>query len=265
MTKMKKKIWFVVAFLCIDLLSKLVAWIFLSPGNSIYISNDLSLTLAVNRAGFGTAIYHLGLSKATTMILLSGSTAAYSGGILLIAHYIKKKSIRVSMYCLSLLACGMMFSILTRITPEITLGATMVGIVCKFGSLSLAFVVLCLIKDEVYLVLWSLLLAAGIGNTLSLILPPFGTVDFIYSRFLNKLNGTGVFNLADLMVDIFCVGIAFYSVLLLVIVISRRVKTRLFQKKVNRSLSGELIGKTVMLESGDMIHDSNHKIHRLNR
>jgi len=46
----------------------------------------------------------------------------------------------------------------------------------------------------------TLVLAAGIGNFLSLLYPPFRIVDFIYSRLTARLLRYGVFNVADLYI-----------------------------------------------------------------
>jgi lipoprotein signal peptidase len=62
----------------------------------------------------------------------------------------------------------------------------------------------------------TLLMAAGIGNLLSLAYPPFQIVDFMYSRLTARLLGLGVFNIADLYIPVsyacLAVGLVQYAV-----------------------------------------------------
>src|SRR5262249_4275127 len=41
--------------------------------------------------------------------------------------------------------------------------------------------------------------AAGVGNFVSFLYPPYGVVDFMWSSLLNRAIGMGVFNAADVM------------------------------------------------------------------
>jgi hypothetical protein len=143
-------------------------------------------------------------------------TVVTATGIYAVNKLVPKKWIRVLLYVVILGTVNWGVLPFVDLVPDFPMNPAVLSLLSKLGGVVFSGVLLAIAKDRFYLALWSVLMAAALGNGLSNVLPPFATIDFIYSRTLYDWLGLGVFNVADFLTDLFLVGLTLYSLFKLV-------------------------------------------------
>jgi lipoprotein signal peptidase len=91
----------------------------------------------------------------------------------------------------------------------------------------LYFSIFWVIQDEKLKLLIAIIIGSGLGNLLNHFYPPYHVIDFLYSAHLNQWLNMGIFNMADMMLNLMYVAICgylLYSLITKLLVRSSRQK-----------------------------------------
>jgi lipoprotein signal peptidase len=177
--------------------SKLLAYLLLQPNQEATATALLGLVLRVNPVGLG--------SSAQTLLAFSqgyrelGFVSCFCfglGALLLVLSYRQRLSART--VALSLVGTLVFVLALARAFPSAAAGSLGSIVVLRLSQCFLWVVIWTLSTARYWKVGALLFAAAGTGNFLSFLYPPHGIIDFLWSPFLNRAIGLGIFNLADI-------------------------------------------------------------------
>ena len=201
-----------------DLTTKMLACWLLPYNKEVRIAGEkLYLYLTYNFGAMGgQAEYILGeVNKANTKLVFSALAAITIGTYLLLIQKATLKLawkivIGLAIYLLLVLCIETMYETIQLPFPDhFTSWFTKVGATFLYSSI---FYVL---QNKVLKVLIAVILGCGLGNLINHFYPPYHVVDFIYSDFLYRWWKMGIFNLADLVLNITEIMIVFYLLYLL--------------------------------------------------
>jgi lipoprotein signal peptidase len=191
-----EKPYWLIALVALDLATKALAFLFLQADQEVRSDAAIQFVLRVNRLGLGTWGRAL-LPPETAYKIVPAAFAYIALAALLIAA--RKKGWRRGRAIL-LCTLGFVFTYYC-----------FAAVASSFQSWP-HFLVLLMLRGSGAILLitaWALLLpgrwklaflllsASAAGNFLSLLYPPFGIVDFVYSSVFQRVLHFGVFNLAD--------------------------------------------------------------------
>ena len=188
----------------IDLASKALAYAGLPDDREISFGSLFQLVVVLNRSGEGTWFGRL--MRPEQLARLPIAACAYLS--LAAAVFIVRRLRPVRR---PVLTCAVAF-VIPLFLGRLLLPHGVVGL-SRFASVTLvhasAAVFLCtswwVSTTKPWRLAFLFLAAAALGNLLSLALPPFAVVDFLYSSRVHSTVGYGVFNLADMY---YLVGLA---------------------------------------------------------
>jgi hypothetical protein len=183
----------------IDLASKLAAYRLLPHDGVVNTRSFFQLGLVLNNSGEGTWSQKLVHDRAVATL---PATAASYAILALALILVPRLDIRRWRFWIYACAYALPFLLghailryhplpLSRLHTMLIVRASGAGLLCACWSVSTSW------KWRTTFLLAG---AAALGNLLSLALPPFAIVDFIYSKPIRVLAGYGIFNVADVYV-----------------------------------------------------------------
>jgi len=189
----RRPLFVLVAF---DLASKAIAYLCLPQDREVSLGPALQLILVLNRTGIGTAAIQFVRSERFTQLPIA--TLAYLS--LGIAVLVVRRFRPVSRPWLTYILAFLIPQVLGRLFLPHGVAA-----LSSFASVTMhraAVTFLLLVCWDVstsspWRPAFLFLSAGAAGNLLSLLLPPFAIVDFLYSKFVSATIGYQVFNVAD--------------------------------------------------------------------
>jgi hypothetical protein len=185
-----------ILLVAVDLASKALAYLALPMDREISFGSAFQLVLVLNRSGEGS--WSGRLLRPAQLAQLPIIAAAYLS--LSVAVFVVRRLRPVRR---PILTCAVAF-----IAPLLLGGLLPHGFAGVPRSTGVMFVRIA--ATSLFAISWWVsttktwgsvflfLAAAGIGNLVSLALPPFAAIDFLYSSLLHASVGYGVFNLADM-------------------------------------------------------------------
>jgi len=177
--------------------SKLLAHLLLQPNQEATASALLDLVLRVNPVGLGSSAQTLlAFSQGYSELGFVSCLCFGFGALLLVLSYRQWLSART--VTLSLIGTLVFVLALAHAFPSIATGGLGSIVVLRLSQCFLWVVIWTLSTARYWKVGALLFAAAGTGNFLSFLYPPYGVIDFLWSPFFNRAIGLGVFNLADM-------------------------------------------------------------------
>jgi lipoprotein signal peptidase len=191
----------IVVVVAVDLLTKLLAFVFLPMDEPVVADAALQIVLRLNPLGMGSWFQNLdwagqpgqGLGAA---IGVTGSTVA-----VLVIRRMPWRLSRKLVACLTTVVvmswiappvAGVVASLDPRLVePRATL------VLIRASQSALWLTVWMIAPASLWQYCFALLASAALGNFGSLLYPPFHVVDFLYSSIMHEVIGFGVFNVAD--------------------------------------------------------------------
>jgi len=207
----RKEIVILVSIVLFDLITKLTANYYLPFQENVDIFDDtVSLYLTYNQeatGGQGTFMLQEQTNKNVTIILICVS------GLILLSYFlfIRKKQLRTLYKVLIAIALYLTLSIAMELVRpylvEIQISSWTTSVIGKLTGLVIYGTLFYLAKDRWIRFFALIILASGIGNFLSHFYLPYRIIDFIEVAGLYDLLRIGVFNIADLAIDIGLIGL----------------------------------------------------------
>jgi lipoprotein signal peptidase len=197
MLTITKQTWLLLILVVLDLAIKMLVLHTLPPGQPIQ-ECLVCLVLRLNSVSLG--------SHAQQFVANFGTQPLITGAV----------------FGLALAVVVLVFASTSRLTKRSTALSIVVAFACAFGLEALspslgglpvttAAAATRVTQTILWLTIWALATsplwkagallyaAAGLGNSLSLVFPPFLVVDYLWSSLLNRFTGMGVFNFADVL------------------------------------------------------------------
>jgi lipoprotein signal peptidase len=185
-----------------DLIIKLLALLCLEYNKPIYITSNSYFELTYNNSATNNTLVELGYSSSKDSILFILVGVIIGSGIVICRRYIIRKWARVVGY-LGFIIIGILIPYIISLSIQPIIISNYISTIFRFIGPILLLIVLCIISNNrIYSIIFSLLLGAGLGNLINQFYPPFAVIDYIYIGQLNKTIGLGVFNFADLTIEI---------------------------------------------------------------
>jgi lipoprotein signal peptidase len=187
--------WAVAWLVSADAATKGLAYLLLPHGESVRVGAVFQLVLEVNR-GLGAYMQAYGEKAATAQAI--PNALAYAGLALALLGVRRRKpgTLRAVLVCVVATAVAYAGGILlARHLHALGFAGRE-----RFQALTRALLVVVIWREvrpgpgKAAVGLW---LAGVLGNTVSLFIPPFAAIDFLYSRPVDAVLGLGVFNVAD--------------------------------------------------------------------
>ncbi len=221
----KRAIVVILLIVSVDLITKLLALYELPFQKNVYlISNQLSLYLTFNEeATGGQAGFFLEqeINKNQTLVLNSIAVFILIGYVLTIKERKIKKLFKwligIGIYILTVI-------VLELVTPNLSLEIDnwTASLVSKIAGLFMFLTIMTLVRNEnLKLFIW-VVVSAGLGNLLSHFYYPYRVIDFINLEGSYDLLRIGVFNFADLMIQVGKLGI----ILTLISLVIKKIRTK---------------------------------------
>jgi len=189
-----------------DLFTKLIAYHLIpTSGRWFSIGDYFYIQLVISNPGFGSQYRQLYGDSQTFSLLSSFALFLFAPSVFIISRTKLTMFLKI---VLGLSLYFLLYAITILLSKSVVvphLNSFVLSFISKTSAVAVIFTLLSVSSSFYYQLSFSILLAGGIGNTLSFLYPPFKIVDFIYCDLLFKLLHTTVFNLADLYVDIFYV------------------------------------------------------------
>jgi lipoprotein signal peptidase len=209
--------WAVAWLVSADAATKGLAYLFLPHGAAVRVGAVFQLVLEVNR-GLGAYMQAYGEKAAAAQTI--PNAFAYAGLALALLGVRRRKvgTLRAVLICVVSMGAAYVAGML--LSPHFHA----VGFVGRerFQALTRALLVLVIwrqVKPGPWKAAVGLWLAGVLGNTVSLFVPPFAAIDFLYSRPVDAVLGLGVFNVAD----VYQVAAVGFLVVLLIRAAGRRL------------------------------------------
>ena len=194
---MSRQRWLPVAFVGVDAIVKLAAFLFLQPNQPIK-QCLICVVLRINYSNLGSAAQSLVRSQGELVLVRSTFFSLFFANALLVlsaSGHLKRLAVTIVFIC------------------TLIISAVFSGYLPKFGGFSYStiaatshvagtflWVVIWIISTStVWRISAFLFAAAGASNSLSLLYPPYHVVDYLWSSPLNHAIGVGVFNIADVL------------------------------------------------------------------
>ena len=188
-----------VLLVAVDFISKLVALVLLPEGRVVHLDALFQFALQKNETGLGTWARASRLS-------VPDALAGVIGYLGLAFALIKTRRRRLALWRRGVIAIAAYFVPALLALPAadaLMKFSEPLGVAALRGAaIVLTGTIWWLAPAGLFKLGLTLLLAAGIGNFLSLLYPPFRIVDFIYSRLIASVLRYGVFNVADLYIPV---------------------------------------------------------------
>ena len=180
----------------LDLVSKAIAYLCLPRDREVSLGPALQLILVLNRTGVGTAALQFVRSERFTQLPIATLAYLSLGAAVLVVRRFRPVSRPWLAYLLAFL--------IPHILGRLFLPHGVVAL-SNFANVAMHRIAVTFLLLVCWYVSTSspwrpafLFLGAGAaGNLLSLLLPPFAIVDFLYSKFVSTTIGCQVFNFAD--------------------------------------------------------------------
>jgi len=209
----------------LDHATKLLALGLLPRGRAVDWDAGFQVVLRVNESGSGTWSRALQeMSQASDAEMASTACTAYLAlTVALIA--VRRWKVRLRWKVLVCFGAYMLGAIGGEpFVPLLErLSVRELAILTRVAGAPLLLTVWWMVPRGLWKTTFALFLATALGNLISLLYPPFGVVDFVYSRYLWASVRLGVFNVADACNN---VGLAFLAWAIL-----RAVVRRLFGRR----------------------------------
>lgn len=212
MLKINKKYFIIILLLVLfDFITKIIALNFLPFQEEVFlIRRKVAFFLTFNNGSTGTqADILLGQEANKNLIIMLNSIVMFLMAVyILIIRRIQltivwKWGIGIILYII--------FSILSELISS-SLASTLkidnwiTSIIAKITGIAFYTTLVIVIKQHYLRIFLLLIIAAGIGNLLNHFYYPYRVIDFIYIEGIYEILGIGVFNIADLLVDIGLLG-----------------------------------------------------------
>ena len=202
--------------IALDIVTKAIALLALAPGVDIDDDAFLQIVLRINVRGVGTWGRALASRGSPTIsVVASFALLAFALSRLLAHGRQWSKFRRTLLFGTAIVVPLVLTGFVSNRLAQLPTFAQVCLI--RFNGMAFFGVLWALSQPGLWRHATTLFTATAVGNLLSLLIPPHGVVDFIYSSFLANSLHPGVFNIADLYYD---VGLA----LLLVIVVLALVR-----------------------------------------
>jgi lipoprotein signal peptidase len=187
--------------IAVDLVSKAVAYVTLSSDETLVPESSLQFILALNRSGEGSwlrsSLEHQAAARIPVFALAYLSLAIAVLVVRRVYPVSRPLLVYGTAFCWPLVLAHFIwphgFTSVPRslcVTSAHAAGAFLF-FVCWFVS-----------SSTKWRRAWRLLAAAGLGNVLSMLLPPFAVVDFVYSKYVHAVFGLAIFNFADVYFEV---------------------------------------------------------------
>ncbi len=201
-----------------DLITKMMACWLLPYNEEVGIAGEkLYLYLTYNFGAMGgQAEFVFGeVNKANTKLVCFALAAITIGTYLLLIQKATLKLawkivIGLAIYLLLVLCIETMYETIT-----ISFSNHFTSWFKMLGSILLYSIIFHVLQNKVLKTLIAVALGCGLGNLINHFYPPYHVVDFIYSDFLYRWWKMGIFNLADLVLNVTEITIVFYLLYLL--------------------------------------------------
>ena len=206
-----KELIVLVAVTIADLVSKLCAHLLLPlKENVAFIGNQIFFYLTYNESSTGgqaDALLRDSPNKNLTLILVCIAGLILLGYIL----FIRKRKLRIAYKILIGIGIfailNIVIDICLSIFSNLEVSSWITSVIGKLTGLSVFCVAFYFTKDKWLRLFLITIITGGVGNLISHFYPPFKVIDFIYVEGLYEIVRIGVFNLADLAVDIGVIGL----------------------------------------------------------
>jgi lipoprotein signal peptidase len=200
----------------LDFIVKMLAIMFLKYNETMSFGIDNYLMLTYNRSATNSELTTLGYSSSKYSILFIFFGLIIGIGIIICKKNIKRKPIRGIIYFCLFIGISTLIYEISLLIPSFTINNYLSTVLRFIGPLFLISIIVFYTSEKVYVILWSLLLGAGLGNFINQFYPPFAVIDYLYIGKFHELIGLGVFNVADIVVDMFIVlSIIYFPVYLI--------------------------------------------------
>lgn len=205
-----------VAIFGIDVLTKVIAQIFLPFEQRVDLLGGKSYFYLIhNKTGF-SSVQNMSFEQ----LGLSANIAFFSAfATVLFAVYLgfiqKSPWKSVWKWLLGILLCCILYFAVIVVTllygDNFTLHPRMMALIRFIAMSTLWLVIFSIAKNPLLKIICVLTLAAGVGNSINMIFPPFGVIDFIFIEPLYQVTGTQICNFADivLIIAVFLMVVAF--------------------------------------------------------
>ncbi len=204
-----------------DTLFKILAVVFIEQEQLISVCSSISLYLVYNTTPFNSFLHLIGY--ASNIYVLFGSFLYVVFGFLLIIvpGKVKRRGFRILVYVAFFVSISIFLrSLMFVCKDDVAISPYLVSLIRFIGPLFVSAILFLTVRNKIFKYLWGLYLGGGLGNFLSLLYPPFAVVDYIY---INNSSNIGVFNLADVIITVSVCLLVVYSLIYLVIHLSKGI------------------------------------------
>lgn len=201
----------------IDLITKVIAYNFLPFNEHVYLIGDkLSLYSTYNTDSTGGQADYIysksGLDKNYELFLSTISGILIAFYILLICRLDKWKKKKWLLLIPLVLFNVLLIDLTKRLYPDILFTNHFISWFSKIGTIVFVVVLIYLVSNKWIRLYLICILSAGIGNLISHFYPPYHIVDFISIKGSYELVRIGIFNIADLTLDLSLISIVGYVI-----------------------------------------------------
>ncbi len=185
------------ALVAVDVVSKLAALRLLSPEPAADPDSAIQWQVAINPAGLGGAGRRLVGDHSANLVLVGAALCAEVACALAVLARGRRLTARNVLIAALMLTASV--PAVTRMVALVNVSPHLSIVLLRGAQAILWWLVWTTIQRPLWKVGAMLFVAAATGNFLSLLYPPFGIVDFIWSPPLNHAIGLGIFNFADIL------------------------------------------------------------------
>jgi lipoprotein signal peptidase len=183
----------------LDAVTKIVAYWALPQGADISHEATLQFVLRVNPVGLGSYAHDVLANPHGYEVLIFDLVFSCLVGVSLFVAAWRRALRARTIVALIVLAVvgGYLGALASQRVPVISIET--VGLTCRAMQTLMWAAIWFTVSSTFWRLGSALLLAAGLGNLLSYLYPPFGIVDFLWSAPIHGVVDFGVFNIADAM------------------------------------------------------------------
>ena len=188
-------LWLLGGLTAFDLVTKLIVYYALPYNEAIpVLGNGLFFYVLLNQKGINPLVENISQNNQSFLIAVAVISIALAVYVFLSARFTwqrwQKALGGVGLY----LILAFIAVEIAMANPIYSIDPYWISLISRLGSLSLFIAALFITKDKFFRLCWTLVVAGGIGNTLSSLYPPFQVIDFIGTG----LTGQLIFNFADI-------------------------------------------------------------------